>query len=338
MFIIQFIIQLGSAFVLDLLFGDPEYPYHPIRLIGGLIARLEKPFRRISGRQMLNGALFALFIILFSYFAVVLLLSGAAWIDRRIPWAPVPVFRSLVSIYILYSCISLKDLKDKAMEIKHALDREGVESARQKLSMIVGRDTAHLDEKETVRATVETAAENIVDGILSPLFFAFIGGAPMMLAYKAANTLDSMVGYKNEKYIYFGRVSARIDDVLNFIPARLSALFIPLASLITGKNGFRAFKTTLKDGQKHTSPNAGIPEAAIAGALGVQLGGVNYYFGEKSVKPHIGQPIHALNRDHITQTIVIAYGASVLFLLAGLFFLPQTGTDFVHRFSQTFLL
>jgi adenosylcobinamide-phosphate synthase len=307
--------DISFAFLLDLLLGDPVYRFHPIRLIGNTIFFLEPRFRNISKNQIWNGFLFALFIITGWYLLVFGLLEGAGELDRKIGF---PVVQKIISIFFIYSCISVKDLKDKAIEIKNSLSTDSIDVTRQKLSMIVGRETQRLNKGEIVRATVETVAENIVDGILSPLFFAFIGGAPAMVLYKAVNTLDSMVGYKNEKYIEFGRAGARFDDVCNFIPARLSALFIPLASLLILKNGGRSIVTAFRDGQKHSSPNSGISEAAVAGALGVRFGGVNFYHGKKSVKPYIGNPIHHLAPHHIRDAVTIAYVTGSLFLLTGI--------------------
>jgi adenosylcobinamide-phosphate synthase len=182
----------------------------------------------------------------------------------------------------------------------------------------VGRDTNTLEHQDVIRATVETVAENIVDGVISPLFYAFIGGAPLALAYKAVNTLDSMVGYKNERYMDFGWASAKIDTSANFIPARLSVLFVPLASLIMGKDASNSWSMAIRDGKKNPSLNSGIPEAAIAGALGIQLGGLNYYDSKPVLKPHIGDNVNALETRHIKDSIKISYVSSGLFLIVGI--------------------
>lgn len=308
-------LDITVAFLLDLILGDPLYRLHPIRLIGKTVLRFEKPFRKISSRQRMNGFLFSVFIISFWFLVVFGFLRALALLDQI--WG-YPIINKIFSIYIIYSCISIKDLRDKTIEIKRSLGKDSIETTRKKLSLIVGRQTSDLNEKEIIRATVETVAENIVDGILAPLFYVFIGGAPLMILYKTVNTLDSMVGYRNEKYIRFGWGSARIDDIFNFIPARLSSIFIPLASFISFKNGIQSIRTIWRDGQKHPSPNSGIPEAAVAGALGIQLGGVNYYHGKKSIKPLIGNHDRPLTPKHINDTILLAYLSGIIGLTLGL--------------------
>jgi len=201
------------------------------------------------------------------------------------------------------------------------LKNNDLPEARKYLSYIVSRDTSHLQEGEIIRGTVETVAENISDGIIAPLFYLFLGGVPLAMAYKAINTLDSMVGYKNDKYLYFGRVSARLDDVVNYIPARLTVVFVVLSSYIVGKMGSRSLKIALRDGRNHNSPNSGYPEAAVAGALGIQLGGDNQYFGKIVHKPIIGDALHPLQQRHLTETYQLMYTASaigvIVFFLIG---------------------
>jgi adenosylcobinamide-phosphate synthase len=182
--------------------------------------------------------------------------------------------------------------------------------------MIVGRDTETLDEGEITRGTVETVAENIVDAILSPLFFALIGGAPLAMAYRAANTLDSMVGYKNDKYLDLGWASARFDDIANYIPARLSALFIAIASFLLRLPFRRPLRTAARYARLHPSPNSGFPESAVAGALGVQLGGLNYYKGVASDRARMGEPLQPLMAEHIRSTVRLMYASSALFVVA----------------------
>lgn len=286
---------VAVALILDLAIGDPEYKFHPIRLIGNLIYKTEKLFRKITQNQKLNGGFFWFFIVGIT-FACGYLLS---------------LIHPLFSIFITYSCLSIKDLKVKTFSVKKALEKNDLPLARKELSMIVGRETDKLNEKEISRAAVETIAENIVDGILSPLFFYLLGGAPLMIAYKTVNTLDSMVGYKNDKYINFGSVSAKLDDLFNFIPARLSYLFITLGGLFTGNKIFKGIKIGLRDGQKNPSPNSGISEAIVAGLLQIQLGGTNYYYGKKIEKSLIGDSIVELNRIHIVSSIKVAYASGV---------------------------
>lgn len=309
-----------AAFILDSILGDPVYPLHPIRLVGILIAKGENLFRRITPWQFLNGLAMALFIILFTWGFATLLLRGATYIDSLYG---VPLLYSLFSLYLLYSCLALHDLCKESRKIYTLLEDGSLDRARQALSMIVGRDTATLSEKEIVRAAVETVSENFVDGILSPLIYAAIGGAPLALAYKAINTLDSMVGYKNERYILFGRPSARIDDAANFIPARLSPLFIAAGGLLLNITSdrsispIRALTIAIRDGQKNPSPNSGISEAATAGALGIELGGTNYYQGKTSHKQIIGDRRKELSREDILRAnrLVILASISALFFV-----------------------
>lgn len=287
------------ALILDLIIGDPEYKYHPIRLIGNLIWKSEILFRKLSNNQKINGLVFWIFII------------GITGSIGYLLCLIHPVF----ALFITYSCLSIKDLKDKSIIVKEALESEDFKKARNELSMIVGRETDRLDEKEISRAVIETIAENIVDGILAPVFFYLIGGAPLMIIYKAVNTLDSMVGYKNEKYLNFGFASAKMDDLFNFIPARFSYLVIPASRLFTKNNVIRGFIIGLRDGQKNPSPNSGISEAIVAGLLGIQLGGTNYYHGEKINKPTIGDKLFEIDKYHITATINIAYSSGIFFIV-----------------------
>ncbi|MFC1503844.1 adenosylcobinamide-phosphate synthase CbiB [Spirochaetota bacterium] len=303
-----------AAFAADMIIGDPEYRLHPARLIGKCIQLLEQPYRGIVKSERVSGALFAVTVISLSAAVTVgiLLLAGA--LDG---FFHIHMIKRLISIYFIYSCISVKDMKEKAMHVYAALKDGNMNSARERLSMIVGRDTKELNKEEIIRGTVESISESIVDGILSPLFFAFIAGPLGAVVYRAVNTLDSMVAYKNEKYIKFGMASARIDDVCNYIPARLSVLFIACAFFIRLKNGVQAVRIALRDGGKSPSPNSGIPEAAVAGGLGVRLGGVNYYFGKRTEKPFIGDKVHELDPGAIRESIWIEYITGLLFVIAG---------------------
>ena len=292
-------VLLILALLLDLIIGDPEYKYHPIRLIGNLIYKTENVFRKIFSNQKLNGIVFWFFIVSFT--------GSAGYLLSYIH----PVF----SLFIIYSCLSLKDLGVKAKIVKKNLDEKNIKQARYELSMIVGRETDKLDESEISRATIETVSENIVDGILSPVFFFALGGAPLMIAYKAINTLDSMVGYKNEKYKLFGYFSAKMDDLFNFIPARLSYIFVSLGGFFLGQNLRQGIKIGLRDGQNNPSPNSGISEAIVAGLMGIQLGGTNYYHGKKVLKPTIGERIFDINKDMILTSVRIAYSASIFFII-----------------------
>ncbi|MBI5417578.1 cobalamin biosynthesis protein CobD [Candidatus Poribacteria bacterium] len=304
-------IIITSAFTLDLILGDPGWLPHPVRGIGWLITKLEPHFRELIKNIRLAGVLFWVVIISIVWGLTYFIIKEISFINENAG--------SVFSILFIYTTIAIKDLKDESMMVYYALENNDIESARKNLSYIVGRDTHNLDEKEIIRAAVETIAENSVDGIISPLFYAFIGGAPLALAYKAINTLDSMVGYKNEKYISFGWASARLDDLFNYIPSRISAMLIPIASWMIGKDGKSAWRIALRDGDKNPSPNSGIPEAAVAGALGIQLGGLNYYNNMASLKPYIGNKIYPLERKYIKESIEIIYIFSTLFIIVGIF-------------------
>ena len=285
-------LPLPAAFALDQLAGDPRWLPHPIRWMGLAIEKAEPVFRRMIRNELLAGTLFALTLIL-GCWAVANLVVRTAWrIDSLLGFA--------VETILLFYCLSARSLAQAAMEIFGLLSRGEVDRARQQVAMIVGRDVATYMEADIARATVETVAENVVDGVLSPLFFAAIGGAPLALAYKMINTLDSMVGYKNPRYQYFGRGAARIDDVANFLPARLSIMVIALAaSFLNQADGARALTTAIREGANHASPNAGYPEAAFAGALGVRLNGPNHYGGVLVNKPFIGVEFGPVALEHI---------------------------------------
>lgn len=310
-------IEIALAYILDLIFGDPRWMPHPVKVIGWLIKKLELFLREAFKNERIGGIILAISVIGVSWSVSFIIIGFAYSINRYLG--------SIVSIMIIYTSIAAKDLDMESMEVYRSLERKDIISARKKLSFIVGRDTRNLGNREVIRATVETVSENIVDGIISPLFYAFIGGAPLALAYKAINTLDSMVGYKNEKYKDFGWASAKIDTLANFIPARLCALFLPLASLLAGKDALNSWKIARRDGRKNPSPNSGIPEAAIAGALGVQLGGLNYYNSKANLKPFIGDDIFALEAGHIKESVKISYISSALFLIVGAFLIVYIG-------------
>lgn len=219
---------------------------------------------------------------------------------------------------IVYFTLSVKSLADEAKKVMIFLEKNNLTEARQALSQIVGRDTVHLNEEQIVRACVETVAEGSMDGVVSPLFYSFVGGPTAAMAYKAVNTLDSMVGYKNEKYIRFGWASARLDDVANYIPARICAVLIPAASFLCGYDFKGSFRIAFRDGRKHESPNSGIPEAALAGALRSQLGGPSIYQDEIIEKPFIGDARNPLTPKSIAMAIKILYVSSLLFLICGI--------------------
>ena len=271
-----------SAYVLDFIVKDPVWMPHPVVWMGHAISYFEPKFRKIFGSPFKAGLFFAIFLILMTWCLSWVLISCCQQVH--------PVLGEVVKAVLLFFCLSAASLEQAAMKVSDALKSGDIQKARYAISMIVGRQTDTLDAPAITRAGIETVAENFVDGFLSPLFFALIGGVPLAMAYKMVNTLDSMVGYRNEKYIFFGRVSARIDDIANYIPARLSVLIISAcAMLIPAQKGFRAFYTAVTQGRRHKSPNSGFSEAAFSGALGVRLGGPNMYHGVMVEKPYIGE-------------------------------------------------
>jgi adenosylcobinamide-phosphate synthase len=240
-----------------------------------------------------------------------LLLTGAYAVNRHLGL--------LVAILLSWNCLAARSLQCESGLVARALDAGDLPLARKKLSCIVGRDTDRLEEPDIWRGAVETVAENTSDGVVAPLLALMIGGPVLGLAYKAVNTLDSMVGYKNERYLLFGRASARCDDLLNFIPARLTAVLMVIAAPFFGLHMKNSWRMMRRDGRNHSSPNSGFPEAAAAGALGVQLGGTNFYFGRPLEKPTIGDPLQPPGRDAWQGAVRLMYGAEALLLLCWVF-------------------
>jgi adenosylcobinamide-phosphate synthase len=275
--------------------------------MGRAISALEPFFRRLHVGTVLSGGLFAFTLILSAWGSSYLLLQMAGLLH--------PLLQTLLEIVLLYYCISARSLEDSAMEVSQALKAGNIREAKQKVSMIVGRDVESLSDAGIARASVETVAENLVDGFVAPLFYAAWGGAPLAIAYKMINTLDSMIGYRDETYEQFGKAAARIDDAANFIPARVSIPVISLAAQILSGTGPDAFKTALKEGRNHSSPNAGYPEAAFAGALGVKLGGPNYYRGRLVFKPFIGDLLGSVQQNHIRKACDLMMLSTLLWSL-----------------------
>lgn len=283
-----------AAFILDFILGDPKILPHPVIYMGKAIGFFEGRFRKLFKHLLVSGFFFACFLIFSTWLIAFFTIKLSIWVH--------PVFGSIVQALLLFFCFSSKSLETAALTVFCALKENDLEKARKKVAMIVGRQTQRLDERGITRAAVETVAENFVDGFLSPLFFALIGGVPLALAYKMINTLDSMVGYKNDTYILFGRPSARIDDVANFIPARLSVLIIASgAFILSPRKGVQALKTGFLQGSLHKSPNAGYPEASFAGALESRLGGPNFYHGTRVEKPYIGKEFKDPEKEKIRQ-------------------------------------
>jgi adenosylcobinamide-phosphate synthase len=302
--------QILAALALDLVLGDPRWFPHPVKGMGRLALFLEGITRSRFKSERLAGIATAMGVIGTTVAAAALVLTLAASIH---PW-----LGDVVSIILMSTGIAARDLSAHAGGVRDALQAGDLVLARQRVGMIVGRDTALLEEPEVARAAVESVAESIVDGVTAPLFFAFLGGPVAMMAYKAINTLDSTFGYKNERYLHFGWASARIDDAANYIPARLTAPLVAAASAVLGFDWRKAFLVLKRDGRKHPSPNSGLCEAAVAGALGVQLGGLNYYFGQPSVKPKLGDAIEPLSSRHVLGAVRLMWLACGFFVAVGL--------------------
>jgi len=297
---------IGAAFILDLLLGDPENWPHPVRWMGRAIELFEPRFRQLTPQTGWAGALFALSLIVGTFLLAWLAIALAGWLH--------PIAGIALEVILLFFCISVRSLEKAALGVSKALRHDGLSGGRAAVALIVGRETAELDEPEVSRATVETVAENLVDGVLSPLFYALLGGVPLTLGFKMINTLDSMVGYKNETYREFGRAAARIDDAANYIPARLAVLFIALAAQLTTQRGWPALRIGFRDGRKHTSPNAGFSEAAFAGALAVRLGGPGTYHGRLVEKPFLGAEFSAATPDDIPRACRLMVITSLLWM------------------------
>lgn len=303
------------GYVMDLVFGDPYWFPHPVRFIGKLISKTEKFIRkRAKSEESLKywGILMWLVPVVTTAIVTALIVKIASFNKY------VEIF---VSAFIIYTTLSTKCLKDEATKIYNVLETGDIKKSREQLSYIVGRDTTNLSQSEIIRATVETVAENTVDGTISPMFYGFLFGPVGAMTYKAINTLDSMVGYKNDKYLNLGCVSAKLDDVANFIPARLTAIFMPLGAFLCGMNGANSFKIAIRDRKNHKSPNCAFAEGAAAGAIGVQLGGTNIYFGKEVYKPTIGNKKRELENYDIVRMNKLMYAttANALLILSALF-------------------
>ena len=307
---------LLAGYAADLIFGDPRWLYHPVRLIGNLIALLEKLIRKIMPVSK-AGELAGGFITV----VLVLLLCGIVpWVLLNLVFGLNVVVGVILEAFMCYQLLAVKSLKDESMKVYDALTGSTIEDARKAVSMIVGRDTQNLDQKGVAKAAIETVAENFSDGVIAPMFYMFIGGPVLMYIYKGINTMDSMLGYKNDKYIYFGRCAAKLDDAANFIPSRLAALLLIAAAYIGGFNGKGAVKIFKRDRFNHASPNSAQTESAAAGALDIQLAGNAYYFGKLYEKPTLGDSVKEPEAEDIKRVNKLMYigsftGAAVFALL-----------------------
>ena len=297
-----------TAFILDCIIGDPQNRFHPMRLIGSAIGLGVRAYKKVRPKslavQFIMGMALSLIIIAFTYTVIYLITRSFYGQNYWLGLAAEAI--------ICYFLIAPKALKDESMKVYKSLTSPDLSSARQNLAFIVGRDTAGLNQQEIVKATVETIAENLADGVIAPLIFIAIGGAPLGMAYKAVNTLDSMIGYRNADFEHFGKFAARLDDVVNFIPARLAALLTILASLIIGADAKAAARIYIRDRFNHQSPNSAQTEAASAGALGLSLGGGSYYQGVYIAKPTIGDNINEPEPQHIISANRLMYAATII--------------------------
>jgi adenosylcobinamide-phosphate synthase len=287
--------QILLAILLDLLLGDPRWLPHPVQGIGWLAQQSEAPLRRLFANQKLAGVVAVVWVVGSTVLIGFGLLKGAALLH--------PLAGDLVAVLLLYTCFATRSLHDHALAVYRPLHAGNLVEARRRVGWLVGRDTAELDEGEVTRATVESVAENTVDGCTAPLLFACLAGPLGALAYKAISTLDSTFGYKNERYLQFGWASARLDDLVNLLSARLTALLVAPAALLLGLKPGNAWRIFWRDRHNHPSPNGGQIEAAVAGALGVRLGGINSYFGQPSTRPFMGDPLQSLQSRHILQAV-----------------------------------
>ena len=302
---------LPLGFFLDLIFGDPQGFPHPVRLIGALIAGLEKLLRKIfPSRPFWEKTAGGILVLLTALLSTAIPWALLFFLWRWNPWAGF-----LVESFFCYQLLAVKSLKTESMKVYRELKKGDLPAARKAVSMIVGRDVQNLSAEQVTKAAVETVAENCSDGVASPLFFLAIGGAPLGFFYKAVNTMDSMIGYKNDRYLYFGRAAARLDDILNFIPARICACFMVAASALLGFDARNAWKIYRRDRYCHSSPNSAHTEAVCAGALRVQLAGNAYYFGKLVKKPTIGDPLRKIEAEDIPKANRLLYGTAVLLFL-----------------------
>jgi adenosylcobinamide-phosphate synthase len=300
--------QILIAVALDLLVGDPAWLPHPVRGIGRLAVALESLARRTLGNTRVAGLAAAL-----STYA---LAGAAAWGAIRLSAAVDPLAGDVMSILVIYTTIAARDLARHSMAVFRPLVVGDLVEARRRVGAIVGRDTDRLDEAGVARAAVESVAESTVDGVTAPLMFAVVAGPVGAMVYRAINTLDSLFGHQDERYERFGWAAARIDDLANYLPARLTAPLVCLAALLLRLRPGLAWRTLLRDGRNHQSPNAGLTEAATAGALGVQLGGLNYYDGQPLEKPTIGEAVVPLSPRHIRLANALMFATAGLFLMA----------------------
>lgn len=294
------------AYFMDLLVGDPYWFPHPVIYIGKLTSSIERIIRKSRINKKIGG--FIIWIVtVFLVFSISFILVKLVSFSK--------VFYIILSSTLICTSFSTKCLAKEAEKVYYSLKNESIEKSRKQVSYIVGRDTSQLNQEEIIRATVETVAENTVDGTIAPMFYAFIAGPIFAMVYKAVNTMDSMIGYKNEKYKDIGMFAAKLDDAFNFIPARISLISFSVGALMLDYDYKSSFKIGIRDRKNHKSPNCAYPEASVAGALGVQLGGTNIYFGESVYKPTIGDKKRELEPEDILRANRLLYASTGVSLL-----------------------
>ncbi|HEX2926133.1 MAG TPA: adenosylcobinamide-phosphate synthase CbiB [Ruminiclostridium sp.] len=304
----EILIAVAAGFILDLILGDPHWLPHPVRLMGFVISKGESVIRRLLPRtpkgELAGGAVLAVLVTVLSFISPlgILYLAGRLSIYLKIA----------VHAFFCYEIMATKSLRKESMRVYYQLEKNDMVGARKYLSWIVGRDTQNLGTEGIIKATVETIAENASDGVIAPLVYLVIGGAPLGFLYKAINTMDSMIGYKNDRYFYFGRFAARLDDAANFIPAEISARFMLAASRLTGLDYKNAWKIYKRDRKNHSSPNSAKTESVCAGALNVQLAGDAFYFGKLVKKKTIGDGNRKVKTDDILLTNRLMYTAAII--------------------------
>ena len=299
---------LLSAFLLDLAAGDPRWFPHPVVLMGKFISKSESLlWTGKASRDLISGIAVSL--------ALLALAVGATWaLLYSLTFLP-PLVAFVLTAGLASTTLATRGLLDAITRIETPLRLGNLVEARENLGHIVGRDTSALNEDKVLRASLESLAENTSDGIVAPLFYLFLGGIPLAMAYKAVNTLDSMIGYRTERYFYFGKFAARLDDMANFIPARLTALLMVIATLLVKLNAGPALRVLRRDHVNHLSPNAGYPEATLAGALGIRLGGPSVYFGKKVWKPTMGDDIKPVNIEMLKEARSLCMVTAILSLV-----------------------
>jgi len=304
---------ITAALALDLLLGDPRWLPHPVVICGHFINFGEKAIRRVTSSPRglkVAGTLLSLGLVAGTYFFIAFILQASFRVSGYLGAG--------LSVLVMYQSLSVKSLAGHAREVLTALQQGNLAGAREKAGFMVARDTGNLEEGEISRAAVESVAESSVDGIVAPLFYGFIGGPPLAMAYKAVNTLDSMLGYKNDRYLHLGWAAARIDDLANYLPARVAGMIYLLLSPLTPGGWGGVSRALFRDAPRHSSPNSGIPEAAVAGALKVRLGGMNTYGGEVSFKATMGPEENTPKCRHIGMSLALMYGVTFLSLAGGI--------------------